>query len=520
LLTLTPAAQAAGFTLSTFATGFPERSDGLGPLGITFPASGGVLVDDGPGNIRLFPSDTDGQDATQVAPTASYGTSNAAGLARVGNTLYLNMGQANRIVQVNDNGTVNHVISFPDQAIQNPDGVAVDTLNGHLFVSAFNGAIYDVDPVASTLTLFKNVPSDGLAFDAAHGILYAALYSAAGPGNRVQGFDIATKNVVFDSGPIQGGPDGIAVGMGTLVGNLFVNTNGGTLFEINLQTMAQTVIASAGSRGDFVAVDPTNGTLLVTQSDRILRLAAPSNGGFGSNPLSTTTQLSSSSTPSQFGQQVTFTAIVSSPGGASPQGAVVFTIDGVAQPAVSLTNVAGQEEAILQTSSLSAGTHVVTATYAGTTAFAASPSNTVDQVVLSTDGPRVVSVQRFGIHTMPTTIVLTFDRALDPTTAQDANEFRLADARGRKIGIRSADYKASTFTVTLHPVRRLNFHRRFVLKVNGSSSTGLKDSHGLLLDGQGTGKPGSDYVTNITASDLVPPDPPKHSRSQARDHAG
>jgi hypothetical protein len=29
-LTLTPAAQAAGFSLSTFAVGFPERSDGLG----------------------------------------------------------------------------------------------------------------------------------------------------------------------------------------------------------------------------------------------------------------------------------------------------------------------------------------------------------------------------------------------------------------------------------------------------------------------------------------------------------
>src|SRR5215470_3344737 len=70
-LTLTAAGRAAGFGLSTFATGFPVRSsDGVGPLGVVFPASGGVLVDDGLGNVRLFPSDTDGQDAATVPPVS------------------------------------------------------------------------------------------------------------------------------------------------------------------------------------------------------------------------------------------------------------------------------------------------------------------------------------------------------------------------------------------------------------------------------------------------------------------
>jgi hypothetical protein len=40
-LTLTPAAQSAGFSFSTFAFGFPERADGFGPGGVAFPASGG-----------------------------------------------------------------------------------------------------------------------------------------------------------------------------------------------------------------------------------------------------------------------------------------------------------------------------------------------------------------------------------------------------------------------------------------------------------------------------------------------
>ena len=79
-LTLTAAGQAAGFGLSTFATGFPELS-GIGPLGVVFPASGGVLVSDDPGNVRLFPTDTDGQNATTVPPVsgASYGAEQPRG---------------------------------------------------------------------------------------------------------------------------------------------------------------------------------------------------------------------------------------------------------------------------------------------------------------------------------------------------------------------------------------------------------------------------------------------------------
>jgi hypothetical protein len=93
-LTLTAAGRAAGFGLLTFATGFPERfGTAIGPLGMVFPATGGVLVSDGPGNVRLFSSDTNGQDAIAVPPVydTSYGTSYPADMVRVGNNLYLGM---------------------------------------------------------------------------------------------------------------------------------------------------------------------------------------------------------------------------------------------------------------------------------------------------------------------------------------------------------------------------------------------------------------------------------------------
>jgi hypothetical protein len=506
-LTLTAAGLAAGFGLTTFATGFPERSDGLGPMAVVFPASGGVLVDDGPGNVRLFPSDTDGQDATTAPPVsgAGYGTSDSSGMARVGNNLYLMLSVTNRIAQINDDGTVKQIIT---SSVPAPDGVAINPLNGHLFVSGFNSAIYDVDPVTGTASVLVEVSADGLAFDPSTGILYAALYNAAGPGDRVQGFDITTKAMVFDSGTISGGPDGIALGKGPVAGNLFVNTNGGTLVEVNLATAAQTIIASGGSRGDFVTVDPNNATLFVTQSDRIMRLIP---GVFVIPPhlLTTTTTLDIAPKMSSFGQPVTLTAVVTTAGSGIPTGTVTFMIDGQEQAPVSVTEVGSSDQATFTTSTLTPGTHTITATYSGDTTFAPSGSNPVSQVVQS-DGPRIVSVQvpvkRHGARGQPATLVLTFDEALDPGRADDLANYDLV-VLGRKrpptLALHSAVYGPATQTLTLTTVRRLDRRLRYRLTVVGTGPSGVTDTHGNLLDGQQNGQPGSDFVLSVTARNFV-----------------
>ena len=81
-LKLTAAGIAAGFSLSNFATNFPEvgNPQDLGPVGTTFPTTGGVLVSAFSGNIfHKFPTDTDGQLATAV-PKYSYPIYNTDGL--------------------------------------------------------------------------------------------------------------------------------------------------------------------------------------------------------------------------------------------------------------------------------------------------------------------------------------------------------------------------------------------------------------------------------------------------------
>src|SRR3954469_12348225 len=91
---LTPAGTAQGLILSTFSSGFPQ-TDSVGPLGIGFTRTHGVVVSDKFGDVRLFPTNADGQ----VAPAATqhYGTtnvsgsllSNATGIAQVGNNIYM-----------------------------------------------------------------------------------------------------------------------------------------------------------------------------------------------------------------------------------------------------------------------------------------------------------------------------------------------------------------------------------------------------------------------------------------------
>ena len=264
---LTMGAKTAGFSLTTFALGFPSASS-VGPLGIAFDG-GKVIVSDYPGNVRVFSTDTDGQSAGSVAVAQNYGFANAVGIAQSGGAYYMTQQGAGNIVQINANGTFNQTILTGHPGAT---GIVANPANGHLFVSE-NGRVVDIDPGAKTSSVFKNIGADGLTTDGV--TLYAETNS------HIIGYNILSGAQVFDSGFIGGGPDGTALGTGTLAGEIFVNTNDGHLLEYNLMgTPTATIIGEGGSRGDFVTVDP-NGTLLLTQTNRILRLTAPTGGGFG-----------------------------------------------------------------------------------------------------------------------------------------------------------------------------------------------------------------------------------------------
>jgi hypothetical protein len=261
--TLTQAALDQGLSLSTFATGFPSSSS-VGPLGVAFLSNGSVLVTDYPGNIRVFSSDTDGQVAPP--PVEKYGLGNAHGVSMVGDSIYMTQKFAGRLVQINPNGTIAQTIL---SGLNTPLDVVTDAANGHLFVSTRAG-ILDVNPLTKSSTTLVNLSADGLTVSRDGLTLYGEINA------HILGFNTKTGAQVFDSGAIANGPDGTVIGFGPLAGTILVNTNGGTLVEINLLTGHRTLLGSGGSRGDFVVVDPHDGSLLFTQTDRILRLSGVS----------------------------------------------------------------------------------------------------------------------------------------------------------------------------------------------------------------------------------------------------
>jgi hypothetical protein len=148
-------------------------------------------------------------------------------------------------------------------------------LAGHLLVSQAGGepnGIFDVDPVAKTVALFSSFAADGMALSPDG----TTLFLASGPGLR--GLDMVTKTIVFETAVP--GADGVAIGEGALAGKVYVNCTQGQLWEVDVATSNQVLIADCGSRGDFLIAD-CDGSLLITQSDRVKRLRLAGGSWYG-----------------------------------------------------------------------------------------------------------------------------------------------------------------------------------------------------------------------------------------------
>jgi hypothetical protein len=276
---LTAAGTSEGFTLSTFADQFPNNV--VGPVGIAVTSTGAVMVSsDASGRNVVFP-DVDNQHfAAGAVSSTYYGFNNATGLTNNGTAIFQAQQTTGSVIQVDNSGNfVRTVVTGVPLAT----GIATNPNNGHLFVSTLNsGVIWDVNPVTNTKTAFVNASADGLTANSTN--LYAAV------NGHILGYHISNGVQFFDSGFING-VDGAALGTGSLAGKLYANTNFGQIVEVDLATATQTLIATGGSRGDLVSVDSNNGSLLLTQTDSVVRLTAPTGCGFGTTPEPTSLTL-------------------------------------------------------------------------------------------------------------------------------------------------------------------------------------------------------------------------------------
>ena len=162
--------------------------------------------------------------------------------------------------------------------------------------------------------------------------------------------------------------------------------------------------------------------------------------------------MTSNRNPSNFGQNVTFTATVSRVSGTgTPSGTVQFSIDGINVGVPVTLNAQGR--ATFATATLPAGSHNVVAVYSGSTIFSGSSSTGLAQVVNQAASTTVVTSNtnpsRFGQS-------VTFTARVTPATAGGTVQFTIdgatvggpvaLDATGR------ARLVISTLAVGSHPV--------------------------------------------------------------------
>jgi hypothetical protein len=210
-------------------------------------------------------------------------------------------------------------------------------------------------------------------------------------------------------------------------------------------------------------------------------------------------------------QSVFMNAAVTVPGAGSgfPQftGSVAFFDNGT--PIGSVTVGASGFAQLVRR--LSLGGHQITATYGGDVNYLPATSPVANVTVVpgqpgsTAQAPTVVSVQRFGFHWQPTTVSVSYSSPMDEARVQDPNNYRIVGPGGRVIPVVSAVYDPASQSVTLSPRERLNLHFAYQLTVVGTEPNGVTDVDGVPLDGAGTGEPGTDFVTLLTARNLVIP---------------
>lgn len=151
------------------------------------------------------------------------------------------------------------------------------------------------------------------------------------------------------------------------------------------------------------------------------------------------------------------------------------------------------------------------------TLLSASASPAVDATAAGTSGPQIVAVHVIGPPSDATGVVVTFNEAMDPATAQDKASYVLvkhinkdsqdngggffdipftdnttpASSELVKIHFSSAVYDDATHSVTLTPKHTFEIRRRFrILRVAGKGDHAITDTAGMALDGNYDGLPG------------------------------
>jgi hypothetical protein len=194
---------------------------------------------------------------------------------------------------------------------------------------------------------------------------------------------------------------------------------------------------------------------------------SPSNGtnSLTVNKASTSTSVTSNNNPSAGGEPVTFTATVTSAGG-TPTGTVTFK-DGVTS--LGNGNLNGSGQATLTTSSLSQGSHSITAEYNGDTNFNTSVSPAITQVV--TEPLSACANVAEDVYGSTATASSTFGPGYPPGGAIDGNHTGAGWGTGVGWNDNTPNAYPDTLTINLGTSRQINEIYVYSLQDNYLSPT-------------------------------------------------
>jgi hypothetical protein len=280
-LTLTADGVADGFTLSTY---FDDPAQYYGLLGVTTTSSGNVIGSGYANDTLNLLSDTNGQTPGTILTSVSVSSTGLAyGVAttKAGATYFAN-GFGGAYYQVNTSTLGLTALSLTTPVTPYL-GLWANPVSGHLISSSYSGLV-DIDPLTGAVhVITSTVGFDGVTVSPDGTKVYAEL------GGNIYEYDIATGTLLATLSGNGHSPDGTGViSGGTFNGDVVVNNNDGTVGLINPTTDIESIIASGGTRGDFVGPDLTNGTLFLASADQVERLGiagATIGGGGGPTPV-------------------------------------------------------------------------------------------------------------------------------------------------------------------------------------------------------------------------------------------
>ncbi|NCT82535.1 MAG: hypothetical protein GXC94_05285 [Comamonadaceae bacterium] len=268
-LTLTADGINAGFTLTTFVSGY--NFGNYGPLSQAVLPNGNVVTGSvGSGQVYVF-KDVDNQTLSDALVAKPYscetGNCNFA-MATVGGQAYGGQLFGGLFYHFANDGSYVPIGGPTGTDLRDYLGIW-GSVNGKLIAST-NRGLAEIDPLTGNYRIINaSLFPDGVSVSPDGKVAYVE------NGGIIQSYDIATGALIRSYFSTAGhGADGTGVITGGLYnGDVIVNNNDGTLGLLDVDTDTMLIIASGGTRGDFTSADTNNGTLFISQIEQVLRLS-------------------------------------------------------------------------------------------------------------------------------------------------------------------------------------------------------------------------------------------------------